>query len=499
MKISVCLNPEQLRRWHCWLIDRLVCDGHAVRLRYEMSGFSLPSSLAALLMVQRTLSGGGERASDRVDAKDLAAACGAAPAEGVPDVEINLTGEGSNGPDGAATQLWPLYDGARDEAALWLALLQGRAPVLGIGSSGGRTAEIARPVLENPHSLPRSADNALSRLVEGIARALPRPLEGVGDSHAVNSTAVEIPIAAVGALAWNYVQTLAGQVLANVLANGPSWRTAWRRAPEGRTHLQPLPGRGAYSEIATDGERYYADPFVIFREGMHHVFVEELPYATQKGIISHVSIDARGNLSRVTPVLECAHHLSYPQIIEHEGEIYMLPEASASGALDLYKAKRFPYRWAHAARLIDAPLHDATLFRHDGRFYITAGMQALRSASYDALGIYSAPSLFGPWTPNPGNPVLVDGRFSRPAGDVYSADGSLWRPIQNGTRGYGAGLEIARITAIDATYFAQEPVASHAFAAGRAALGPHTLNWAAGIEVVDYFANGAELLGRKSA
>jgi hypothetical protein len=497
MKISVCINPEQLRRWHCWLIDRLVRDGHEVRLRYEVSSFRFPSSLAALLMLQRTLGGSGERATDRVDAKDLAAASGAAPAQGMPDVEINLTGEGSAGLDGPA-ELWPLYDSARDEAALWLALLQGRAPVLGIGSSGGRTAEIARPVLENPLSLARSADNVLSRLVEGIARAASRPLELAGNSHAVTSTAVEIPIAAVGALAWNYAQTLAGQTLADFLRTGPSWRTAWRRAPEGRTHLQPLPGLAAYSEIETDGQRYYADPFVIFRDGAHHVFVEELPYATQKGIISHVSIDARGDLSRATPVLECAHHLSYPQIIEHEGEIFMLPEASASGALELYKAERFPDRWVHAARLIEAPLHDATLFRHAGRFYITAGMQTLGSASYDALGIYSAPSLFGPWTPNPGNPLLVDGRFSRPAGDVYSADGSLWRPIQNGVRGYGGGLEIARVATIDATHFAQEPVASHAFSAGRSVLGPHTLNWAAGIEVIDYFASDAALSGRKS-
>jgi hypothetical protein len=263
--------------------------------------------------------------------------------------------------------------------------------------------------------------------------------------------------------------------------------------------LQPLPGLGAYSEIATDGQRYYADPFVIWREGVHHVFVEELPYATQKGIISHVTIDGSGNVSRAVPVLECARHLSYPQIIEHEGEIYMLPEASAFGALDLYKAEPFPDRWVHAARLIDAPLHDATLFRHAGLFYITAGMQTLRSASYDALGIYSAPSLFGPWTPNPGNPVLADGRFSRPAGDVYEADGGLWRPIQNGMRGYGAGIDIARVTAIDATHFAQEPVASHAFSAGRSVLGPHTLNWAAGIEVVDYFATNAALAGRKTA
>ena len=497
MKISVCLNPEQLRRWHCWLIDRLVRDGHEVRLRYEVSSFRFPSSLAALLMLQRTLGGSGERATDRVDAKDLAAASGAAPAQGMPDVEINLTGEGSAGLDGPA-ELWPLYDSARDEAALWLALLQGRAPVLGIGSSGGRTAEIARPVLENPLSLARSADNVLSRLVEGIARAASRPLELAGNSHAVTSTAVEIPIAAVGALAWNYAQTLAGQTLADFLRTGPSWRTAWRRAPEGRTHLQPLPGLAAYSEIETDGQRYYADPFVIFRDGAHHVFVEELPYATQKGIISHVSIDARGDLSRATPVLECAHHLSYPQIIEHEGEIFMLPEASASGALDLYKAERFPDRWVHAARLIEAPLHDATLFRHAGRFYITAGMQTLGSASYDALGIYSAPSLFGPWTPNPGNPLLVDGRFSRPAGDVYSADGSLWRPIQNGVRGYGGGLEIARVTTIDATHFTQEPGASHAFSAGQSVLGPHTLNWAEGIEVLDYFASDAALSGRKS-
>ena len=69
----------------------------------------------------------------------------------------------------------------------------------------------------------------------------------------------------------------------------------------------------------------------------------------------------------------------------------------------------------------------------------------------------------------------------------------------NGMRGYGAGLEIARIMALDGTHFAQEPVVSHAFSTGRSVLGPHTLNWAAGIEVVDYFASDAALSERKSA
>lgn len=503
MDISLCLNPSQLRRWHRWLVDLLVRDGHNVGLRFESSAYRFPPALSALMELQRVVSGAGERALDRIASDDLLAASrkdggGDGPAA---DLEIRLTdGEPHAGRSGLSV-LRPLYDGSHDEAALWVSLLQRRAPVLALAHSDGHRIEIARPALENPNSLVRSGDNVLSRLAEGIALACgpvprhrPHPSPAIsGHDHEMR----DIPVQAVGALAWRHAQAIAGNTLAHFLGTAPTWWTGWRHAPGGRTHLGPLPGIEEYSQVATDGQRFYADPFVLFHAGAHHVFVEELPYATQKGRISHFTIDAQGHASEVKPVLECAHHLSYPQVFVREGEIYLLPEASSSGRLDLYRAERFPDRWVHAARLIDEPLHDATLFQHDGRFYITAGTQTLRSASYDALGIYSAPSLFGPWAAHAGNPILVDARVSRPAGAIYELEGSLWRPAQNGTRGYGSSIELARITALGPTSFEQEIAASHRFSDDGRILGPHTLNWCTGIEVVDYFASSASLPMRR--
>ncbi len=37
-----------------------------------------------------------------------------------------------------------------------------------------------------------------------------------------------------------------------------------------------------------------------------------------------------------------AHHLSYPQIIAHRGQVYMMPECSASGAVTVYRAGPVP-------------------------------------------------------------------------------------------------------------------------------------------------------------
>ena len=46
------------------------------------------------------------------------------------------------------------------------------------------------------------------------------------------------------------------------------------------------------------------------RGNIAHVFCEEVPFATGKGIISQFTIDAAGRASSPRPVLERAYHLS---------------------------------------------------------------------------------------------------------------------------------------------------------------------------------------------
>ena len=67
----------------------------------------------------------------------------------------------------------------------------------------------------------------------------------------------------------------------------------------------------------------------------------------------------------------------------------------------------------------------------------------------DTLAIWSSRDLFGPWQPHAKNPVLVDDRTARPAGNMVRRGGVLYRPVQDCRRAYGAALSFMRVTKLD--------------------------------------------------
>ena len=240
---------------------------------------------------------------------------------------------------------------------------------------------------------------------------------------------------------------------------------------------------GQFRTLDDAAASYFADPFLFVHQGSTHIFVEEVPNATGRGIISHFTLDARGMPSKPSAVLDTGSHLSYPQVFEHGGAIYMMPESSAAGGLDLYRATTFPLAWEKVGRLIEGRIHDATLFGHEGRLWIAAGSETLQSSSWDGLSLYYADRLEGPWSPHHLNPVLIDAAGARPAGPLWrDAQGSLVRPAQDCTRGYGGALTLKRILELSPARFREEPMGTVAF--GEAGiLGPHTIGRAGGFEV----------------
>jgi hypothetical protein len=134
----------------------------------------------------------------------------------------------------------------------------------------------------------------------------------------------------------------------------------------------------------------------------------------------------------------------------------MVPESVATGTVDLYRAERFPDRWVKEATLLSGiEASDATLLEHDGRWWMFATVRD-GGAFSDALHIWSAPDLFGPWRAHRGNPVLVDIATARPGGRLVRRNGRLIRPFQDCTEGYGAALGLAEITRLDDEGFAQQ-------------------------------------------
>ena len=188
------------------------------------------------------------------------------------------------------------------------------------------------------------------------------------------------------------------------------------------------------------------------------------------------------------PVLEEPWHLSYPFLIEWGGDIWMIPESSANRDIAIYRATDFPLKWErHAVLLSGVEAADATIIDHDGLLWMFAVTRDGVGGYSDTLGIWSSKDLFGPWRPHCGNPVLVDDRTARPAGNMVRRNGQLYRPVQDCRRAYGAALNFMRVTRLDQDGFEQE-------LEGTLTSGPawpgrrlHTLNYNGRLEAIDGF------------
>jgi hypothetical protein len=275
-------------------------------------------------------------------------------------------------------------------------------------------------------------------------------------------------------------------MLNRLTQRAPHWHVGWRRADaDSLTQTLSIP-RGGWTRVPDDRQRFFADPFAIHFAGKNWLFVEEFPYATGKGVISRFEMGANGPIGTARPVLELPHHLSYPFIFEHDDQMWMIPESSAVRRVELYRARAFPDQWELAAVLLDGEeVSDATVVSHSGRWWMFGTVSGGWQSSWDTLKIWTAESLFGPWEASGSGPALVDAMGARPAGAFFLRGGELWRPAQDCSTGYGAGLVLARVDRLDRDGFGQTMGAHIRPNSEWPGLGIHTLNSANGLEVVD--------------
>lgn len=395
--------------------------------------------------------------------------------------------------------LRPLYDGSYKDYVLFCCAAAGEAPVLAIADSSTQNHvwPIGRPALETPWRPAQSLDQMTSRLIGGCLATLraiangqePTAERGEQTNFAGRSSIVE----ACTKWALRRIRRKGTRALEKLSGNEAKWHVAWRKTAAGDdTRAAPLRIE-QFRTLDDGGASYFADPFLFIHEGATHVFVEEVPTSTGRGVISHFTLDAQGMASRPRIVLDTGSHLSYPQVFAHDGTIFMMPESSAAGGLDLYRASNFPHAWEKVARLIEGRVHDATLFTHEGRLWIAAGSESFQSSSWDGLSLFYADQLAGPWQPHALNPVLIDAGGARPAGPLWQdALGALMRPAQDCTNGYGGALTLKRVVDLSPERFSEETIGPVSFAS-TAIKGPHTLGRAEGLEVVDLFASPGAL------
>lgn len=487
MHICLYLDRSRYLRWHQWLAVALAeMPGCRVSLLFATDERPLPPLLTQALALERAIYGHPtELAIDKADAS-LAATADTDPRDQETEFDVLIDLAGANEPLPRSRRvLMPLFNSVPGEIGA-VAALFGEAPVtIELYDSSHTAASLAAlPATSDRQVLTRALDGVLSRTIDLILKALrqTRPRETQNAIRPPTASVHRIP--ALAATPVGVLHRLGAKLIAligRVATGGHNWAGAYRLS---RTACLFGQQPATFTVLRDDRRRFFADPFPFVHRGQRYIFLEEFPFATQRGCISVATVDEGGHAAAPRVVLEASHHLSYPFLFEHAGDIWMIPECGAANRVDLYRAERFPDRWTHEGTLIDnVRAHDATLMRHDGRFWLFTSLAQWGSTSWDSLSIFHATDLLGPWSPHAENPVLLDARKSRPAGAFFTHNGAILRPVQDCVRCYGGEIAFYRVDALSPTDFRQTEV-------GRLVSGMrgcHTYNRSGDLETIDVF------------
>jgi len=487
MKICLHLDSSRLLRWHLWLAEALAeMPGHRVSRSLASHRRPLPPGSRLLFELERLVY--GFRGDGAMDCSEAALLSLPRQDVGQADVVIDMSGEGV--PQAGRRVLTPFFNGVPGEIGVMAALAAGQELLVDLHDTARPSRPwTARPASEDREVFATSLDGALSCAVALILKAVREETDcrDVGGGFCPKPATLSFGATSAFAAAAATFATKMVRLLTKVARGDRVWAIGWRF--DQSTSL--LDKREAVFQVLSGGPTgYLADPFPFRHEGQDFIFVEQYLYAKNRGCIAVVTLDRNGCTGAPRIVLEEPHHLSYPFVFAHDGQIWMIPESGSARNVSLYRAVAFPYRWEREACLIEGiEGYDVTPLPHENGFWFFVSPRLWKSSSWDVLALYHADSLKGAWTPHAVSPALIDARLSRPAGAFIRQEGRLLRPAQDCSCGYGGAVTFCRVDATDSSTFAQTPI-------GRIEPGPfgcHTYNRRGSLEVIDLFGEVRDL------
>jgi hypothetical protein len=481
MRLELRFDRGRCRRWMNRVVGTLVERKFDVNVRWVETEAIKPRGLDLLFDLERMLlRKGAAGGADPISPKEIGLV---GPQADDATVVIDFSGTSDAGPTSGRRWLRPLYNGVAGEDGILAAALSGDLPCIEISdAASGEIVARGMPSAELAAGLSGALDSTMARTLTLLLAVLKG---GVSSQDGMPRPVARQPTSAARHVLSGIASELVREIY-RLCCYAPHWQVGWRFVDdEGVWQRGDLSGP-AWNVIADPKVCFYADPFPITWQGRTFVFVEELDHRVGKGFISAIEFGADGPIGLARPVLEEPWHLSYPLLLEHGGDLWMVPESMANRDVAIYRCVEFPYRWERSATLLsDIQLSDATITQHDGRYYLFGALWDGAGGYSDTLAIFHAPDLFGPWHPHDANPVLVDRYSTRPGGNFVRRNGRLWRPIQDSTSGYGCGLVLAEVLELTPTTFRQRihcDIKPGEFWPGRKL---HTLNRAGRLEVID--------------
>lgn len=191
--------------------------------------------------------------------------------------------------------------------------------------------------------------------------------------------------------------------------------------------------------------RWYADPFILdVSEKNISLLVEEKTYSIGRGRIAKLIIDRKTRtLIEEKIILDLPYHLSFPIILRYGGKVYIYPENSRSGKLNIYKYNLNDDSVTFVDTLSEEPLTDAVIVTFFDKPLIFTTKHP--ESNGHILSIYSSNEIIGVYEKV--NELAFSERIARNAGDFFSYKGKIIRPTQiyDNNNGYGAGLTFQEV------------------------------------------------------
>lgn len=199
---------------------------------------------------------------------------------------------------------------------------------------------------------------------------------------------------------------------------------------------------------------FVADPFMIKEGDIWYMFFEVFDSKDKKGVIglaiSHNGIDW---IYKRTVIAE-PFHMSYPYVFKWKNEFYIIPETHEAKSIRLYRATSFPDKWEFLSELLTGyDFIDSSIFNYQDRWWLFT----CPTIKNDALLLYYANDLSGPWFEHPDNPIInANPRMAKCGGRILAWDNKVIRYAQNARPVYGSSLNIVEITKLTTTDYEEK-------------------------------------------
>lgn len=242
-------------------------------------------------------------------------------------------------------------------------------------------------------------------------------------------------------------------------------------------------------------KQWFADPFILDVTPEHIIcLVEELSYKTMRGRIAKLVIDRKTyKLLETKILLDLPTHLSFPFILRKDGNVYVLPENSASGCSTIYSYNSTDDSLTPYNVIARRPFTDATIFCEDNKAYLLTTQRPNQNGN--VLDIYGFDTERFTISKEPIQTVSFDNKRARNAGEIFKSRGKAYRPAQDCNGGYGKGVILQELKITDGEFVFKDYCSFYPNS-WVYHMGYHTFNSYKGLTVLDAHGYRFVLLGR---